>query len=75
MENWVSLAIVINYHGERQWRSLLKSCVLVYILVVIVGSGVDITENKGGQGSQWRSLKSGVLVETNSDHWGKGSME
>lgn len=58
MESWLSLAIVNNDHGERQWRSLLKSCVLVYILVVIIGSGVDVTENKGGQGSQWRSLKS-----------------
>lgn len=57
MKSWVSLVIVNNDHGEGQWRSLVKSCVLVYILVVIVGRGVDITENKGDQESQWRSLK------------------
>lgn len=47
-KSWVSLVIVNYDHGEGQWRSLLKSCVLVYIMVVIVGKGVDITENKRG---------------------------
>lgn len=41
--------MIVNYdHAEGQWRSLLKSCVLVYIVVVIVGRGVDVTENKSG---------------------------
>lgn len=41
--------MIVNYdHGEGQWRSLLKSCGLVYIVVVIVGRGVDVTENKSG---------------------------
>mgnify|MGYP006951393769 CR=1 FL=1 len=71
-KSWVSLVIVKYDHGERQWRSLLKSCVLVYIIAVNVGSGVDITENKRGVGSQWRSLKSWVLVEVNSGHGGDG---
>lgn len=47
-KSWVSLVIVNYDHGEGQWSSLLKSCGLVYIVVVIVGRGVDVTENKSG---------------------------
>lgn len=36
MKSWVSLVTVIDGYGEEQCWSLLKSCVLVYKVVVIV---------------------------------------
>lgn len=46
MKLWISLVNVNDGHGEGQQRSL-KSCVLVDVMVVIVGRGVDNSENKG----------------------------
>lgn len=43
---------VNNNHGEGQWRSYLyKSCVLVYIMMVIVGRGWIPLRIKGHQES------------------------
>lgn len=47
----MSLVVVNDDCGEGQWSSL-KSCVLVYIAVVIVGGDWLSVRIKGSQGSK-----------------------